>query len=113
MFFLTLENHAHLLPVEVDVYFVGGDLHAFKDDLSLFRPLQQVQTAQKGALSAAAGADDRDHFSFGDVLGYAVQNREDFLVFQRKALMQINGFDQIFSHWPSVSSQMRPTACLG
>ena len=53
----VLEDHAHLLSVQVDVqlFAVGillaGDIHALKDDGSVRGLLQKIQGAKQGALA--------------------------------------------------------------
>ena len=87
-----LENHAHLLPVDINVHLgrlghlalfdhvllflgqVAGDLIALKVDFSAFRLFQQIQAPQEGALAAAGGADDGDDLALFNGLADAFQN---------------------------------------
>ncbi len=61
-----LEDHAHLLAQLVRIAFRIRQERILKPDLTLSRLLQEVEAAQKGALAAAAGADDHDLFTFFD-----------------------------------------------
>ena len=88
----VLENHAHLLPVEINVHLgrlghlalfdhvllflgqVAGDLVALEVDLAAFRLFQQVQAPQEGALAATGGADDGDDLALFNGLTDAFQN---------------------------------------
>ena len=89
-----LKDHAHLLTVLVDVHALIGDVHPFKDHLSLVRCLQQVQTAQERRLPAAAGSDDRNDLTLVDLFADAFQHLQIM-----KALMQVFYLNQcIISH---------------
>ena len=92
-----LEHHAHLLPVDVDIRLFIADIHAVKNDLPIGRRFQQVQAPQKGALAAAGGADDADHFLCVERGADIIENRQ-----LAEALGQVADFDHfIFCHEPS------------
>ena len=58
-----LENHAHLLPVLVDVHLSVHQICTVHINMSVSRLLQKIQRAQKSGLSAAGGADDDHHLA--------------------------------------------------
>lgn len=69
-----LENHAHLLPVEIDVDLGIRDVHAVHQNMSLRGHLQKIQGTQQRGFTAAAGADDNHHFPLVDIQGNPVQS---------------------------------------
>ena len=74
-----------------------ADIHAVENDLPIGRRFQQVQAAQKGALAAAGGADDADHFLCVERGADIIENRQ-----LAEALGQVADFDHfIFCHEPS------------
>ena len=69
----VLKHHAHLLPVQVDVHRLAGQIHAVKVDGAGGGLLQQVQAAQQGGLAAAGGADNGHHLAPLDLQAAVVQ----------------------------------------
>ena len=70
----VLEHHANALAVLGDIQLGGGHVLLLVKDLAAVRGLQQVQTPQKGGLSAAAGPNDRYHLALADGGGDPLQH---------------------------------------
>ena len=69
----VLEDHAHLLAVEVDVVLGVRDVGPVQADGAAGGDLQKVQAAEEGGLAGAGGPDDHHHLAFADVGADAVQ----------------------------------------
>ena len=65
----ALEHHPQLLTVFINIYCLIRDIGTAKIYIAAGGHLQQVQTALKGAFSAAAGANDGDNLPFIDGFG--------------------------------------------
>src|SRR5438093_5510859 len=72
----TLEDHAHLLAHPLPPNLRTVHLRVLDEDAALVRFDEEVDTPEQGALSRAAGADDDDGFSFGDIEADAAQDME-------------------------------------
>ena len=71
-----LEDHAHLLAMQVDVDALIGDIDAVEDYLTAGRVFHAVETAEERALARSRRSDDTDHFSIVDGLVYAPEDLE-------------------------------------
>lgn len=94
-----LEYHSHFFAGFVDIVAFSGNGFPFESDLALGWFLQQIQTAEKGTLPRAAGADHNDDLSFGDFQVDPLQN-----VKLAELFMQIFNGD----HWLSTSFRTDP-----
>ncbi|MBQ1537979.1 MAG: cytosine permease [Ruminococcus sp.] len=63
-----LEDHADLLPVQVDIHLFRIQLLTFEEHFSRRRFFQHVQAPQEGALAAAGRPDDGDDLALVDLL---------------------------------------------
>lgn len=107
-----LEDHAQMLTILVYVDRTIRDIGVSEQDGAGVRGFQQIQAAEKGAFSAAAGTNDRDYFAFVNSF------RNPFQDFQlSKGFCQIVylddgpgfGTDFVFSvHFVSSSIQHKP-----
>ena len=98
----VLEDHAHLLAVEVDIHLFGlaflvdelllGDVDAVEDDLAPGGDLQQVQAAKQGGLAGAGGADDHHHVALVDIHGDIIQGVEGAFII---VFLQVLDLDQL------------------
>ena len=92
-----LKDHAHAAADEVDVAPGVGDVGALKENLPFGGALQEVQAAQEGALARAAGADDDDLFTGGDVLVNALEDLE----LPEGFLQSLNGYHPDAASFPA------------
>ena len=69
----VLEDHAHLLAVEVDVVLGVRDVGPVQADGAAGGDLQKVQAAEEGGLAGTGGSDDHHHLAPVDVGIHAVQ----------------------------------------
>ena len=72
----VLKDHAHPLPVQVDVGPWVQDVHAFKIDGAFRRAFQQVQGAQQGGFSRTRRPDDHRNLPLAQLQIDAVQGLE-------------------------------------
>ena len=71
-----LEYHAHLLPVQIQIYFFIHQVAAVKFNGTAGGDLQQVQAAQEGGLTGTGGTDDAYHIPFANIHINALEHRQ-------------------------------------
>ena len=102
-----LENHAHLLPVLVNIQlfpicaFFLRDIHALENNGAGSRFFQKIQGAQKGALPRSRFPNYHHYIPFVDVDGDPVECF-DFPAFI--ILFQVFYFNQFIEHLHGASS---------
>src|SRR5690348_10440531 len=69
-----LKDHVHPLAYLGDVRLLIENVDAIDVNGPPARMLQQIETAQKGALAGSRGADDRDDLALLDLRGDVFQN---------------------------------------
>ena len=89
-----LKNHSHMTAKLVDIGFRIVHLLSLKKDLAAGWFFQQIQTAEKGAFSAARWTDNRDFFSGFYFFGNALEHFQFSMV---ETFSQIADFNHFFS----------------
>ena len=74
-----LEHHAHLLPMQIQVGVLIGQVSAVKNNIAGRGGLQHIQAAQEGGFTGTGRADYTQHITFVDGGGDALQ---DFYAFE-------------------------------
>ncbi len=82
-----------------------GKMVCIEIHLPLIRPLQEIQTAQEGGLSRAAGPQDHHYIS---LIHLDIHSLEDFILMV--FLMYITDLQHIHTCFPR-DSRYRPTCC--